>query len=131
MPYRIDFDPTHRILRVKFEGRATDDDLKTVYRYGQENVGRFDPQAGITDFSGVTAVAFSSQTMRELASSKPIMPDKSRPVVFVAPTLDLFGMARMFELQGGDARPNLHVVRTEEEAYQILNVDQPRFEPVE
>jgi len=75
-------------------------------------------------------VTFSSQTMRDLARLRPIMPDPSRPVVFVAPTPDLFGMARMFELQGAEARPNLHVVRTAEEAYQILNVRQPQFVPV-
>jgi len=51
-------------------------------------------------------------------------------VVFVAPTPDLFGMARLFELQGADARPNLHVVRTSEEAYRILNVSDPQFTPV-
>ena len=130
MPYHIDFDSTNRILRARFEGRVTDDELKEVYRFGQENVARFDPLAGITDFSGVTTVAFSAQTMRDLARTKPIMPDPSRPVLFVAPTPDLFGMARMFELQGSDARPNLRVVRTVEEAYRVLNVRDPQFVPV-
>jgi hypothetical protein len=57
-------------------------------------------------------VAFSPQTMRDLARTKPIMPDPSRPVIFIAPTPDLFGMGRMFELQEADTRPNLRVVRT-------------------
>jgi len=100
VPYHIDFDSTNRILRARFEGRVTDDELKEVYRFGQESVSRFDPRSGITDFSGVTTVAFSSQTMRDLARMRPIMPDPSRPVLFVAPTPDLFGMSRMFELQG-------------------------------
>jgi hypothetical protein len=130
MPYQIDFDATNRILRARFQGRVTDDDLKDVYRLGEENVARFDPLSGITDFSGVTAVAFSSQTMRELARTKPIMPDPSRPVIFVAPTPDLFGMARMFELEGAEVRPNLRVVHTPEEAYQILNIREPQFATV-
>lgn len=130
MSYHIDFDPTNRILRARFEGRVTDDELQEVYRFGQGYVTRFDPLSGVTDFSGVTAVAFSSQTMRDLARSKPIMPDPSRPVVFVAPSPDLFGMARMFELEGAETRPNLHVVRTAEEAYNVLNVRDPRFAPV-
>jgi hypothetical protein len=109
---------------------VTDDELKDVYRFGQEHVARFDPLAGITDFSEVTAVAFSPQTMRDLARTKPIMPDPRRPVLFVAPTPDLFGMARMFELQGAESRPNLQVVRTPEEAYRILNVRDPQFVPV-
>lgn len=130
MPYEIDFDAMNKILRARFIGRVTDDELKEVYRFGQENVARFEPLSGITDFSGVTAVAFSPQTMRDLARTKPIMPDRARPVIFVAPTPDLFGMARMFELQGAESRPNMRVVRTAEEAYQILNVEDPHFTPV-
>ena len=129
MPYQIDFDSTNRILRARFIGRVTDEDLRGAYRFGQENVARFDPLAGITDFSDVTTVEFSAQTMRDLACTKPIMSDPSRPVIFVAPTPDLFGMARMFELQGADARPNLRVVRTAQEAYGILRVQNPHFSP--
>jgi len=129
MPYQNDVDSPNRILHARFEGRVTDDEVKEVYRFGRENVSRFDPHSGITDVSGVT-VAFSRQTMRDLARMEPIMPDSSRPEVFVAPTPDLFGMARMFELQGAESRPNLHVIRTAEEAYQVLNVRQPPFVPV-
>ena len=130
MPYQIDFDSTNRVLRARFEGRVTDDDLKSGYRFGQENVTGFDPLSGITDFSGVTTVAFSAQTMRELARTKPILPNPSRVVVFVAPSPDLFGMARLFELEGAEARPNLQVVRTMAEAYQVLNIRNPQFVPV-
>jgi hypothetical protein len=58
------------------------------------------------------------------------MPDPSRLVVFVASAPHLFGIARMFEMLGAESRPNLHVVRTAEEAYEVLNVRQPQFEPV-
>jgi hypothetical protein len=130
VPYHVDFDPINRILRARFIGRVTDDDLRDVYRFGEENVTRFDPLSGITDFSEATVVAFSPQTMRDLARTKPIMPDPSRPVIFIAPAPDLFGMARMFELEGAEARPNLHVVRTAEAAYRILDVRDPQFSPV-
>ena len=89
MPYQVEFDATHRILRARFQGRVTDDDLREVYRFGQAHVERLDPLSGITDFSETTSVAFTAQTMRELARTKPIMPDPTRPVVFVAPTPDL------------------------------------------
>jgi hypothetical protein len=129
VPYLIDFDATNRILRARLIGRVTDDDLRDVFRFGQENVARFDPLSGITDFSEVTEVAFSPQTMRELARTQPIMPDPRRHVIFVAPTPDLFGMARMFELEGAEARPNLCVVHSAEEAYEILSVRDPQFSP--
>jgi hypothetical protein len=130
VPYRILFDHTNRILRALFEGRVTDDELKEVYRFGQAHVAHFDPRAGITDFSAVTTVAFSAETIRELATSTPIRQDPSRPVLFVAPTPHLYGMSRMFEMLGAESRPNLHVVRTLEEAYAVLNVQEPQFEPV-
>ena len=57
------------------------------------------------------------------------MPDPRRTVIFVAPTPDLFGMARMFELEGAEARPNLRVVHTAEEVYRFLNVRDPQFSP--
>ena len=131
MPYQIVFDRTNRILRARFEGRVTDDELMNVYRIGQRLVPQMDPQAGITDFSDVTAVAFTPETIYELAAVKPIMRDPSRLVVFVAPTPHVYGMARMFEILGEATRPNLHVVRTLKEAYKLLNVREPQFEPVE
>jgi hypothetical protein len=78
----------------------------------------------------VTAVAFTPETIYELAATKPIMRDPSRLVVFVAPTPHIYGMARMFEILGEATRPNLHVVRTLEEAYKVLNVQEPQFEPI-
>lgn len=130
MPYQIVYDPTNRILRARFEGCVTEDELKEVYRLGQAQAPRIDPHAGITDFSDVTTLAFSPETIYELATSTPIMPDPSRPVVFVAPTPHIFGMARMFEILGGETRPNLHVVRSLEEAYAVLDVREPQFEPI-
>lgn len=130
MPCRIVYDRTNRILRAWFDGRVTDQELTDVYRLGQKLVPQLDPLAGITDFSDVTTVAFTPQTIYELAATKPIMRDPSRPVVFVAPTPHVYGMARMFEILGEATRPNLHVVRTLEEAYKLLDVREPKFEPV-
>jgi len=40
-------------------------------------------------------------------------------------------MARMFELQGAESRPNLQVVpKAEEAAYRVLNIRDPQFAPV-
>jgi len=130
MPYQIVYDRTNRIIRARFEGRVTDDELMDVYRLGQKLVGQLDPQAGITDFSGVTTVAFTPETIYELAAAKPIMRDPGRLVIFVAPTPHVYGMARMFEILGEGTRPNLHVVRTLDQAYKLLNVQDSQFEPV-
>jgi hypothetical protein len=40
-------------------------------------------------------------------------------------------MMRMFQIEGEAMRPNIHVVRTEREAWAILSVEKPRFEPLD
>jgi hypothetical protein len=49
----------------------------------------------------------------------------------VAGSTAMFGLARMFEMEGEEARPNLHVVRTEREAFAILGIITPKFGPIE
>jgi hypothetical protein len=58
------------------------------------------------------------------------MTDQNRIRCVVAPSDKVFGLARMFELQGEGIRANLHVVRTMKEALAILGVQEPKFDPV-
>lgn len=130
MPYRIAFDAQNRILRGQFDGRVTDDELKEFYRIAPDYIARFDPRVGITDFSAVTSFDVSPQAIRELANTPPAVPDPKRPRFIVAPSPQIFGMARMFELQGEKTRPSLQVVRTLEDVWDFLGVQEPHFEPV-
>lgn len=131
MPYHFEFDSISRILRCRFAGRITDEDLKGYYRLIERYDAQIAPHGGILDMSGVTAFDVSPQTIRELASLPPAMADASRPRCIVATSPEIFGMARMFELHGENTRPNLHVVRTQNEAWAILAVRGPKFEPIE
>jgi hypothetical protein len=129
VPYQFEFDETNRILRCRFDGRVTDEDLKESYRLAAEYMAQTDPRAAITDLSAVTSFEVSPETIRELAKSAPL-PDPNRPRCIVAPSSNVFGMARMFEIEGEVTRPNLHVVRTLEEAWAILGVQGLTFEPL-
>ena len=131
MPYFFDFDATHRILRCRFEGRLTDEQLKEFYRVAAEYVSRYPLRAAISDFSAVTAFDVSPETIRELARMSPIIPDPELPRFVIAVSPKMFGMARMFELEGQSTRPNLHVVQSMEAACAILGVEKPHFEPTE
>jgi hypothetical protein len=131
MPYFFDFDATNRILRCRLEGRLTDEELKEFYRVSAEYVSRNPPRAAISDFSGVTAFDVSPETVRELARLSPIMPDPELPRFVIAVSPKMFGMARMFELEGQSTRPNLHVVQSMEAACVILGVQKLHFEPIE
>lgn len=130
MPHCFDFDSAHRILRCRFEGRVTDEELKEYYLAAGKYVVQTDAASAITDFSAADSVDVSPDTIRELASLPPVMTEQSRIRCVVAPSDKVFGLARMFELQGGLARINLHVVRTVKEALVILGVQKPKFDPI-
>jgi len=131
MPYYFEFDSADRILRCQFEGKITDADLKEYYRAVGKYVKLTNACAGVLDMSAVTSLEVSPDTIRELANLPPALSDSSRPRCIIASSPKIFGMARMFELQGQHTRPNLHVVRTQKEAWAILGVSNPEFEPIE
>jgi hypothetical protein len=127
MPPKFDFDLVGKIIRCRIDGIVTDETLKHYYaacaKYGALNP----TYAGLFDMSAVTFFAVSTQTIRELAMLPPAIPDPDVLRVIVAGSSQMFGLARMFDLQGSDTRPNLHVVRTEKEALAILGVTEARF----
>jgi hypothetical protein len=131
MPYHFEFDSTHRILRCRLEGRVTDEELREYYRDLEKYSVQQEPLGGILDMSAVTSLDVSPDTSRELAKSPPAMPNPGRPRVLIATSPPVFGIARMFEMQGQETRPNLHVVRSEKEALAILGVTETKFEPIQ
>jgi hypothetical protein len=130
MPYQFDFDSTNRILRGRLDGCVTDEVLKEYYRTAAGYAAQIDPLCGITDFSAVTSFEVSAQTVRKLARSTPVMPDVSRVRVIIAPVDHVFGISRLFQIEGEKTRPHNHVVRTVEEAWAVLGVHDPKFEPL-
>jgi hypothetical protein len=131
MPYHFEFDSQSRILRCRLEGKITDDALREYYRDAGKYFALTNSRATILDMSAVTSLEITPQAIRELANSPPAIADPSRPRCVIAASAQAFGMARMFESQGQETRPNLHVVRTEKEAWAILGVSKPKFEPVQ
>lgn len=117
-------------MRCRLHGRVTDEDVKELYTTGYKLVFRMQPVAVITDGSAGTSFEVSPEAIRDFAKAAPVLPDPNLPRVIVAPSPELYRMARTFEVQGAATRPNLHVVRTEREAFAILAVQNPRFEPL-
>lgn len=131
MPYTFDFDLTNGILRCRLNGRATDGDFKDFIRAGAECAVRTHPSAGVVDLSEVVSFEVSAQTILELAKLAPVLRDPNLRRVVIAPSPNIYGMMRMFEIGGEEMRPDLQVVRTEREAWAILAVQNPRFEPLD
>ena len=130
MACSFDFDWKNRIIRCRLHGHVTDEDLKELYRTGYKLVFRTQPLASIVDGSAATSVGVSAEAIRELAEAAPVLSDPRRRRVILAPSADFYKMAQMFENHGESTRPNLRVVRTEGEAWAILGVQNPRFEPL-
>jgi hypothetical protein len=132
MGYRLEFDPANTILRMRIEGRLTDESLAEVYQTGLEHWAATDASAFIWDFSFVTEFAISTSFMREMANQEPAMPDTTRrPCIVVVPTTIGFGLARMFQIAGETKRPLLEVVHTMDEALAALGIQSPHFGPLE
>jgi hypothetical protein len=129
--YYFEIDSTERIARCRFKGRLTDEELKECYRAACEIVALRDPHVGIVDLSSVKSYEVSSHAIHELAKFQPIMPNPNRVRVIIAEPLNIYGMARVFLFVGRRTRPNLHVVRFEEEAWTILGVTKPQFKAYE
>lgn len=131
MAYYFDFDSAHKILRSRFEGRIDDGEMRRHYRVAERYIALAAPRGGILDMSAVSAFEVSLvATIRELAHAEPVFSDPRLPRVLIAPAPSIFGLAQLFQLEGRDKRPNLHVVRSEEEALTVLGIPEASFTPM-
>jgi hypothetical protein len=125
----LDFDPLNNILRMTVKGRLRDANLY----YGYEAVARYvashSPGSGIIDFSAVTEVEVSTDAVRQLTKRPPMFQTGCREIV-VAPRSHLYALSRMFQILGEETHPDLHIVHTMDEAYQLLYIQAPEFVPV-
>jgi hypothetical protein len=131
MPYLFEFDSANALLQGRLYGVVTSEEFREYFRQGVRCISAKKPRAGITDLSEVTTFDVAPQTIRDLAVSRPIAPAEALQRVIVAPSPDVFGMARMFESHGEATRPDLHVVKTCKEALVIVGVPEPNFEPID
>jgi hypothetical protein len=111
MALRVEFDPSNKILLLRFDGQLTDEAIAEFYRVIRKYWIAADASMGIVDFSSVTEFALSGDLIRELANQEPCIPDATRrPRVIMAPQAHAFGLTRMFQILGETTRPLLSVV---------------------
>jgi hypothetical protein len=130
MPYTFEFDLTNGVLRCRLRGLVTDETLRDFFRTGADYALHTQPIAGIVDLSEVTSFEVSAEAILEVANSNPVLPDPNLRRIIIAPSPETYGMMRMFEIHGEKKRPNLNLVRTESEAWTMLEVQNPRFDPL-
>jgi hypothetical protein len=125
----LDFDAKNNILRGAIDGPMTGAILLELYAMGAKYMSSHPPCRGILDFSRVTDFEVNGEAIRKVAASPPAFPAGYMRVLVIPQTF-IYGLARMFQLLGEKTRPELHVVRTMEEALHLLGVDSPEFHPI-
>jgi len=118
MQCRSEFDPVHKILLLRSEGRITDDLLAELYQAIRKYSIATDASAGIWDFSPATQFAIAAEFVCQLARQEPAMPNATRrPRIIAVMGTHGCGMARMFQILGEPTRPLLLVARSLDEAF--------------
>lgn len=128
--YTFDFDPNHRILRCRFEGQVTDDEFRRYLQVTWSYVARIGQVGSITDLSGVTSWEVTLETLKAVAHMPSVLPPFRKRRIVLATSQRIFEMMRSFEREAELTYPNLHVVRSWNEARAILGVKEFHFKPI-
>ena len=121
MPYRFEFDARHGLLAARFSGKLTEEVLVAYYTEAPKHVMRYAVRAGLMDFTDAAGVDISTAIVQRLAAIPTTFPDPI-PRVIIAPSNLLFGLSRMYKSLSVEERQGLHVVRTEQEALDHLDI---------
>jgi hypothetical protein len=129
MGHLFEFDAANNVLRCSWEGQVTDEMLFESNSAAGRFLASRPTCRGLEDFSAATRLDVSNEAISRMAEKQPVFAPDSTHVI-VAPQDLTFGLARMFSILGEQNRPNLHVVRTMEEAYGLLGITHPQFSRV-
>ena len=120
----VGFDEGSRVLRATLNGVLNEDTLDDLTVKIRGLLQHQLPYAIIVDVSGVTDFEISNQAVRSLARMPSnVTADFER--IVIAPQNHIYGITRMFQAYADGNRPNVHVVRSLEEAYTYLNSRYP------
>lgn len=127
--FQLLFEPRHNVLMTRLYGTYVEPDItlrdKAVGRF----VARHGLARGIMDYTSVEAVDVAIEVVVRRSAGRALLPGQAR--VIVAPREPVWAMNRIFAAHSlyrrGD-EPLL--VRSLDEAYRALAIDQPAFEPL-
>ena len=129
MPYYLEFDKDNKVLCTTFEGRYSFADFLSSGEATHRHTLEKNPVAGIWDISEVTHFDISSVDIYKLADTFSIYPLGVSRFVVVSSDY-VYGRLRMWQGLSEKNRPELQVVRTREEAYQMLGLQGMKLERV-
>jgi hypothetical protein len=129
--FLFEYDRVNKVLLTRIAGRFTDELLRECEQASRKHVGATGACAHIVDCSAITEYAVSSEFVRHMAEAEPVLPSPNRGQFFVVPSAVGFGLARMFQIHGEPQQALVTVVRTVDEAFKELGLEDPRFEPLD
>jgi len=130
MDYTLRADSEHRVLLVMLAGIVTEASALAAYRAVERFIATQGPHSGITDLSGVERFDVSTDFVWRLAAEPPMIPNGMSRIV-VAPRPGVYGLSRMFQILRDNRDSYLEVVRTLNEAFQLLGLASPQFTTVD
>jgi hypothetical protein len=129
MAYLFRFDDQSRTLQTVVRGVVSDASLLELNSVLEKVWVVRNPRLLWFDWSAVTEIKVSKSAIRSLATApSKIPPDVLR--VHIAPQDHAYGLTRMFQILAGERRPKIFVVRTNQEAQQLLGVGESNWQNV-
>lgn len=127
--FEIFFDRQHRVLLTRFSGTFTDEDIVAHDRAVVPVVASEGGMPGILDFTAVDTFAVTASRIAERGWRPQLVPGQIR--IFVAPQPDVAALGRLFvnyQQTVGSTAPK--IVDSLEEAFALVNLVDPQFEPL-
>jgi hypothetical protein len=122
------FDRRHRVLRVTVSGIFASEDMEEMDHATVEFVARHGQVRGIFDYTEVAAIAVPDSLLAERAQQ----PSAIQQRIVVASRVSGGERARTYARYRREAgQREATIVGSLEEAYALLGLRNPRFEPVE
>lgn len=120
MPVQVAVNRDRKLVITSYSGEVNDADVARQISEIKRNAPYDGEYSAITDFTGVTQFNISLEQIRSVAET--VSPLAKSKRVMVAPTDVAYGTSRMFQALAWHTRPNITVVRTLGEAYQVLGI---------
>jgi len=131
MGFRFEFDPANKILITRIEGELTDDLIREVDAGMRKRLLQQVPRVHVVECSSVVRFSMSSESVHQLARREPALQGNSCRRFFVMPSTVGFGIARMFQIAGEPYYDSMMILRSLDEVFSTLAIEQTHFEPLE
>jgi hypothetical protein len=127
MAFTLGYDRKHNLLLITFDGTLIQEDHRAMIAAVRAFIARHGLAHAIVDFTTVAEFKLDAAYLADFARSRSVLVGQKR--VYVAPTDEIFGMLRLFEMHQSATGDVPLVVRTLAEACEHLGIDAPDFQP--